>query len=177
MARLTWDTFPKTGSAWLAHTLEAAFPHDQIVWGGHRAATLRYEGNVITTLRHPAPTVAAYMVFFQHDQPDRLLDWYCRFTTATIAHANRIMVAAFEDITKEPEKVMAAYADRFSLAPPQPMTVEDVYARTLAAHPAHLPSDRSVARERADEAVSAASLLPEAVRLYESARRLCVALT
>lgn len=176
MARLTWDTFPKTGSAWLAHTLEAAFPHDQIVWGGHRAATLRYEHNVITTLRHPAPTVAAYMVFFHHEDPDRLLDWYCRFTTATITYASRVMVAAFEDITQTPGQVMAAYADLFRLTPSEPVTVEDVYARTVSSHPAHLPSNQGVARQRAAEAVAAASLLPDAVRLYNLARPQCVPL-
>lgn len=176
MARLTWDTFPKTGSAWLAHTLGAAFPEDQIVWGGHRAATLRYEENVITTLRHPAPVVASYMVFFNHGDPDRLLDWYCRFTTATITYASRIMVAAFEDVTARPMQVMSAYADRFSLTPPKPLTIKDVHSRTLASHAAHLPSRQGAARDRADEAVAAASLLPEAIRLYESAKPFSVAL-
>lgn len=174
MARLTWDTFPKTGSAWLAHTLEASFPNDEVVWGGHRAATLRYEANVVTTLRHPAPTIASYLVFFQHDQPDRLLDWYCRFTTAIIDYHDRVVVAAFEDITAQPHQVMVAYGQRFRLDVPQPVTTAEIRRRTQQMHPAHLPRALDEVRVSAVEAVKAASLLPDAVRLYEKARALCV---
>jgi hypothetical protein len=172
VARLNWDTFPKSGSAWLARTLELAYPQHEVVWGGHRITTLRKESNVITCIRNPKDCIPSYMLFFNHDNPERLLDWYCRFMAGTIECADRIFVTRFEQITTEPESVMLAYADRFGLEQPQPVTPAKVKAKTLETHAEHLPKPLTAERIKANQIVLTSPSLPAALDLYGQAKAL-----
>jgi hypothetical protein len=169
VARLTFDGFPRTGNSWLSQCLVQAFPADEVAWGAHRAATLRYENNVIATLRAPQPAVASYMLFFGHGEPDALLDWYCRFTTAIITYRERVFVAPFAVLTEQPQDTMRRYADRFGLGEPVPFTFEQVAKSLRVTHAGNLP--RPVTRERseAEDAVAASPELPRALGIYEQA--------
>jgi hypothetical protein len=172
LGRLVWDTFPKSGSAWLARTVELAYPNHEVVWGGHRIATLRRETNVITCIRDPRDAVASYLIFFQHDDPERLLDWYCRFMVGTIENAHRIFVTDFNSITVKPESVMRAYASRFDLSEPQPVTLATIEAKVKETHAAHLPKPLTAERIEANQRVLDSPSLPAALDLYEQTRLL-----
>jgi hypothetical protein len=155
---------------WLKATLELSFPQHLVVFGSHRITTLRKESNVITSIRSPKDCIPSYMLFFNHDNPERLLDWYCRFMAGTIECADRIFVTRFEQVTTEPESVMLAYADRFGLEQPQPVTPAKVKAKVLETHPEHLPKPPTPARIEANKAVLASPSLSVALDLYEHAK-------
>ena len=172
MGRLVWDTYPKSGSAWLARTLDLAFPKSEIVWGQHRIATLSKEQKVITSIRNPQDCVASYMVFFNHYNPDGLLDWYSRFMQGTIESASRIFIARFEELTSNPSLVVNQYASMFSLPTPETITKNQVSNKTRETHPQHLPSTITPERIKANEMVMESPELQKALDLFNKASAL-----
>ena len=112
------------------------------------------------------------MLFFKHDNPERLLEWYCRFMVGTIECAERIFVTDFEQITTEPESVMKAYATRFGLTEPESVTPATIKAKVLETHPAHLPKPLTAQRFEANQRVLLSPSLPAALELYEKAKAL-----
>lgn len=167
MARLTWDTFPKSGSAWLARTLELCYPNDEVVWGGHRSTTFISSPNCITSVRHPKETVASYLSFFQDNSVEPVVDWYCRFIDRTIKYQDRIYVSRFEDLISNPLVEIDNYASMFGLHSPVPVTHEEITDSVRATHANHLPSPRTEKREQAEILVANSPELSHAIELYE----------
>lgn len=167
MARLVFDTFPKSGTAWLAGTLKSAYPESEIIWGGHRAATLKKEEQVITAIRNPKDCIPSYMIFFQHNEPGRLLDWYCRFMQGTIDSKDRIFISSFEELTTDPQTVMIKYSKRFLLQEPTPVTVTKIKEQVIKTHLGHLPAPLTLERKRANEIVLSNPDLSAALTMYE----------
>jgi hypothetical protein len=168
VARLTWDTFPKSGSAWLARTLELCYPNHEVEWGGHRSITFIYSPNCITSVRHPRAAVASYACFFLDDNVAGILDWYCRFMERTIKYQHRVYVSQFDNLTVDPMKEMHSYAAMFGLIGPTPVTCEQITDAVRLTHPAHLPSARTDKRNHAEAIVDDCDRLTDAVQLYEA---------
>ena len=173
MGRLNWDTFPKTGSSWLACSLELAYPASEIVWGGHRKTTLKKESNVITVVRNPLDSVSSAMVFFSKTDVEGLLDWYCRFTQEIIDSKHRIFATQFEDLISEPFKVVQAYAKRFELETPKFFTQEMLMEISKKTYPHHLPEPLTKERQEANLEVKKSSMLDKANTIYENAKAVC----
>lgn len=167
MARLTFNTFPRSGTMWVFQTLKIAFPKNDIIFGDHRITTLRKEANVITSVRNPKDCVPSYLVFFNKDNPNRALEWYCRFMQGTIDSKDRIFVADFRDIISKPQEVMQSYSSRFNLDSPDPFTLESIRSNVLNNFPNHLPRPITEARIKANETVLSNPLLSDALFLYE----------
>lgn len=166
MARLVWDTFPKSGSAWLAATLRTAFPESEIVWGNHRITTLKKEENVITCIRQPQDCIPSYMIFFGHDNPSRGLDWYCRFMQGTLESKDRIYISLFEKLIKDPYGEMLNYQTKFLLPEPSLVTKEGIKEEVTKTHPQHLPGFLTSEREKANEMVLSHPDLLGATEIY-----------
>ena len=167
MARLTWDTFPKSGSAWLARTLDLCFPDHEIVWGGHRSTTFAESHNCVTVVRHPRQAAASAMCFFGYDDPAAVLDWYCRFMKRTKQYRHRVYVSRFEDLTTDPVREMREYAVMFDLPAPKVVTCDHITAAVKVTHAAHLPSKITSQREKAQSMVDDCARLSDAVAIYE----------
>ena len=169
VARLVYDTFPKSGTAWLGTALRHSFPNDEIAWTGHRRISLKKEENVITVIRNPLDTVSSGMVFFGYEDATKVLDWYSRFTQGIIESSNRIFIAKFEELTTDPNSIMTAYAKKFNLVNPVATDKELIWQETQKTHPAHLPSEETEARTEAKKMTLASPLLEKANELYEQA--------
>jgi hypothetical protein len=169
VARLNWDTFPKSGSQWLSTTLELSYPEYKIIWGGHRINTLRKEENVITVIRNPKDCISSYLVFFQKENPEKALDWYCRFMQGTIEFSERIFITKFEKITTQPKLVMTEYAKKFNLSNPKNVTLKNIKTKVMKTHPEHLPQPINTTRLKANEIVLNSPLLSTALEFYNQA--------
>jgi len=90
----------------------------------------------------------------------------------TIEYADRIFVTDFDSITTEPESVMRAYASRFDLPEPQPVTPATIEAKVKETHAAHLPKPLTAERIEANQRVLLSPSLPAALELYEKAKAL-----
>jgi hypothetical protein len=84
----------------------------------------------------------------------------------TIENAHRIFVTDFDSITTEPESVMRAYASRFDLPEPQPVTPATIETKVKETHAAHLPKPLTAERIEANQRVLDSSSLPAAFDLY-----------
>ncbi len=169
MARLVYDTFPKSGTAWLSSTLKSAYPESEIIWGGHRITTLRKEQQVITSIRNPKDCIPSYMVFFQHNEPGPLLDWYCRFIQGTIDSQNNIFISSFEELITDPQSIMIKYSKKFLLTEPYLVTTEEIKKKVIKTHPEHLPAPVSFERKKANDIVLSHPDLSAALTIYEKA--------
>jgi hypothetical protein len=168
MGRLAWDTFPRTGTAWLGRCLESAFPHYTLEWGGHRATTLRKGNNVISTLRHPLPAISSYAEHFGFWDFDGLLEWYSRFTQTQIEQRDRIFVTLFDDIVSRPDWVLERYATRFSLTDRQPVR-HDLQKHMQTNYKKHFPQERTKERLNAETQLLRCSALVSATSVYSKA--------
>lgn len=167
MARLTWDTFPKSGSAWLARTLDLSFPQCEVVWGGHRSTTFAESPNCVTVVRHPRQAAASAMCFFGYDDPVAVLDWYCRFMERTKQYRHRVYVSQFNNLTTNPVREMQQYAATFDLPAPKAVKCDDITAAVKVEHAAHLPSKITPQRRKAQALVDDCARLSDAVTIYK----------
>lgn len=166
MGRLVWDTFPKSGSAWLGGTLRSAFPESELVWGSHRITTLKKEQQVITCIRPPQDCIPSYMIFFGDNNPSRVLDWYCRFMQGTLESKDRIYISLFEDLTKNPYGEMVNYQKRFLLPKPLLVTKESIKEKVAKMSPQHLPVSITLERKKTNEIVLSHPDLLGATEIY-----------
>jgi len=169
MARLVWDTFPRSGSAWLAHTLRLSFPHSEIIWGGHRIATLRKESNVITCIRSPLNAVPSATLFFRKDNPEGMIDWYCRFIEGAIKNSERIFISSFDEIIYNPSEVMSRYAKRFFIPHYVDVSPDEIKLETMKTHAENLPRPISKERIAMNHVVGKLPSMKRALALYDEA--------
>lgn len=168
MARLAFDTFPKSATAWLARTLELCFAGSEIVWGGHRSTTFINSPNCMTSVRHPAQAAPSAMCFFGYDDPAAVLDWYCRFMEKTLKYRHRVYASRFENLTSDPMTEMLNYAAKFGLDNPTHVTCKQITDAVRLTHPLHLPAAPTKQRKRAETKVNDCQRLTDAVQLYEA---------
>jgi hypothetical protein len=168
MDRLTYDTFPRSGTAFLHQCLAHSFDLP-IVWGGHRITTFRKEPNVITSIRNPKDSVASWIEFRQLnlDSVDGLLDWYIRFANGTLETLDRIYVVKFEDLISNPMDVMEKYATRFLLPSPRYIHKDLIVQAVNKTHSTNLPREINNIRSAANEAVASNNLLLQATEIYQ----------
>ena len=168
MDRLTYDTFPRSGTAFLHQCLVHSFDLP-IIWGGHRVTTLRKESNVITSIRNPKDSVASWIEFrkLNLDSVDGLLDWYIRFANGTLETLDRVYVVKFEDLISNPMNVMEKYSDRFSLPDPKYIHKDLITQAVNETHSTNLPREINDLRSAANEIVSNSPLFFDAIKLYE----------
>jgi hypothetical protein len=167
--RLTFDSFPRCANRFTQTCLELAFPQYKVRWLFHRG-TFFDKSNVLTVIRNPKQCVASCLESEPNDDPERLLDWYCRFMVGTIDNSHRIFVTDFDLITVKPESVMRAYANQFDLPEPQPVTLAIIEAKVKETHAAHLPKPLTAERIRANQRVLDSPSLLAALDLYKQAQ-------
>lgn len=167
MARLTWDNFPRSGSAWLARTLDLCFPSYDIVWGGHRSSTFIDSPNCITVIRNPRQTITSYIEFFNEKNISSVIDWYFRFINRTIEYKDYIYISLFEDLTKNPLHEMQKYSAKFGLMQPKHVVCEQISEAVSLTHPQHLPRTFSKKREQIQKTVNNSDKLFRSIELYE----------
>jgi len=181
VARLNYDTFPKSGTMWLGNCLSLSFPKEEIFFGSHRITTLRKKENVITVLRNPKDTISSYIVFFDNlnlcmgcrgyhtfNKVEDIFEWYCRFLKGMIDNYNRIYVVDFEKLTKNPYEVMVSYSKYFNLSKPCLITEQQVKEKTFKTNPENMPSPLTKQRIHINKIVESNTSLNYAQKLYES---------
>ena len=168
MVRLAYDTFPRSGTAFIKHSLELAFDYE-IVGGMHKIATFSKEQNVITSIRNPKDCIPSWIEFRKLSKellPD-YLDWYIRFLQGTVLNINKIYVVTFEKLTSTIELVMKEYANRFNLKSPKSITNDQVKQSMQLEYSEHLPRNKSNYRIELDELILKEPRFFEALNIYE----------
>jgi len=168
MVRLAFDTFPRSGTAFIRHSLELAFEYE-IVGGMHKIATFSKEQNVITAIRNPKDCIPSWIEFRKLSKellPD-YLDWYIRFLQGTLLSINKIYVVTFEKLTSAIELVMQEYANKFNLKAPKKITNNQIKQSMQLEYSEHLPRNKSNYRIELDELILKEPRFFEALNIYE----------
>lgn len=176
MERLTYDNFPRSGTAFLYETLVSAFPECQILWGAHRIETIRTGENVITPVRDPKDSVPSWIDFrdVDDDRPvEDFLDWNIRFLRATIDHFDRVFVVLFDSLIRDPNNCMSLYAAKFDLPEPEPIEAKTLVDSVSKWAPRNVPRPKSPDRVRLDERTLESPLFVRARETYEEVLSLC----
>lgn len=167
MARLTFDTFPRSGTIWLETTLSLCFPDNEIKWGQHRSSTFITAENCITSVRNPRQAVSSYLSFFGESNVEGALRWYCRFMQRTMDYRDRIYVAKFDDLITDPMREIQQYANKFNLAKPKSITYDQIYNVVRVNHADHLPKKISQQKLKTQILVNNCIHLSKALKIYE----------
>lgn len=172
MARLTLESFPKSGNAWSAKCLSLSFPNDEVLWGEHKISNLKEKNNVASCIRNPKDCIPSYMIFFNKTNLESVIDWYCRFYQGIISNKNKIFIYSFEQITTNPMMVMNSYSIRFNLDSPVFVNTDTIKMETKKTHSNHLPSQYSKKRILANNEVLKSPSFQNAYALYEEVSNL-----
>lgn len=109
--KILHDSFPRSGNHFLEECLKMAFTKADIVWGFHKIHLLNsneYDG-VITSVRNPIDCISSYMSLintFDEKNTKKIILWYKRFISETIKIKKNIFVCSFENLTKDPSKII-----------------------------------------------------------------------
>lgn len=169
MARLAWETFPRSGSMWLAQCLSRSYPTHQIIHGEHRRANLGAYANQITSVRNPLDCVSSWMLFTNRTtDAEPLLEWYIRFYDRLADRKGLVFIATFEDLVSCPENVMQSYAQWFGLAKPRRLDIQALEKFMRVSFSDHMPRSSEGIRSTCKDLVVGSVSFANAVQSYEN---------